>query len=159
MSVAIKPPKYTPDKDGIDHINLYSKSRTVLGRQLSNFAHSPFKHPEYGEFASVEAFYYWLSTGKSHDHLRSLYGIHAKTAGQELEKVICTNFENEIVQAIRLKIKQNPMLAQVLAESTLPLAHYYWFGIISNCKVCELPEHDYMVEALEQLRTELKKEI
>lgn len=55
MSVAIKPPKYTPDNDGITHINLYSKSRTVLGRQLSNFAHSPFKHPKYGELLCSKA--------------------------------------------------------------------------------------------------------
>jgi hypothetical protein len=50
-----------PSEDGVTHINVYSRGNTELGRLLSNFAHTPFSHPEFGEFASVEGFWYWLS--------------------------------------------------------------------------------------------------
>jgi hypothetical protein len=43
-----------PSEDGVTHINVYSRGNTELGRLLSNFAHTPFSHPEFGEFASVE---------------------------------------------------------------------------------------------------------
>ncbi len=158
MSSILTQHKYTPDKDGVDHINVMSRSRTTLGKQLSNFALSPFKHPKYGEFASIEAFYYWLSTGRRHEHLRSLYGIHAKKAGKELERVYCENFQKEIIEAICIKIKQNPALARALANNNLPLAHYYWFGTIHNCKIYNVPEHDYMIQALEELKDKLIKE-
>lgn len=46
--------KYTATTDGIDHINIYSKGKTTLGRMLSNFACTPFTHPEDGKFASIE---------------------------------------------------------------------------------------------------------
>jgi hypothetical protein len=39
-------PEYTdPTTDGIDHINIYSKGYTKLGRLLSNFTKSEFTHP------------------------------------------------------------------------------------------------------------------
>ena len=55
-----------PDNDGIDHINTYSKGKTELGKLLTNFAHTPFVHPKYGEFQSVEGFWYFKKTGYSH---------------------------------------------------------------------------------------------
>ena len=42
-----------PKLDGIEHINIYSKGKTELGRLLTNFAQTPFIHPEYGRFESV----------------------------------------------------------------------------------------------------------
>ena len=32
-----------PSKDGIDHINIYSKGKTELGKYLSNFTYAPIK--------------------------------------------------------------------------------------------------------------------
>ena len=48
-----------PENDGIDHINVYSKGKTVLGRALSNFSYSRIRIPFLGTFLSVEAFWYW----------------------------------------------------------------------------------------------------
>jgi len=48
-------------KDGIDHINLYSRGHTELGQYLSNFAYTPIQ-TEDGRFNSIEAYWYWLNT-------------------------------------------------------------------------------------------------
>jgi len=63
--------------DGVTHINIYSKGKTKLGRLLTNFAHTPFTHAEYGQFASVEGFWYWIRDGKdSHNMSRTLEEIN-----------------------------------------------------------------------------------
>ena len=117
-----------PAEECITHINLYSNSQSVLGRALSNFAHTPFTHPEYGHFESVEGFWYWLGTGKQHDVLRKLYGIEAKLEGRKYPVVHLKNFQEEIEKALRLKLEQHPRIAKALKASTLPLTHYYYFG-------------------------------
>lgn len=119
-----------PTDDGVTHINIYSKGRTTLGQWLSAFSRFPFRHPEYGHFASMEAYWYWHSTGKAHDHLRKLHGVSAKNAGSKLLKVMTDReeFQEIICQGISYKIFQNPDLKESLRQSTLPFLHYYVYG-------------------------------
>ena len=154
--VTLPPPLYGPMTEGQDHINVFSRSRLELGRMLSNFALSPFEHPVYGRFASVEAFYYWLSTGMQHQQLKSLYGYEAKQIGSKFPKVPHPSFQDEIITALRLKIEQNERLAEMLRDSRLPIVHYYYYGSINNCKVQELPEHHSMTDAIGEVRAELQ---
>ena len=107
---------HDPNLDGVDHINVYSKGKTLLGQLLSNFAYSPFCHPEHGEFNSVEAFYYWLSTGKKYHRLCCLSGHAAKFHGSKLPREHCDNFEEEIKLAIKLKIEHSELIKY--AQST-----------------------------------------
>ncbi len=103
-------------KDGVDHINIYSKGKTSLGRFLSNFVQADIE-TEDGDFASVEGYWYWLTcpsttnpdcyecegigvtaleTGPqtyfgpcnlcARDHLKTLFGNEAKTWGKALQK-------------------------------------------------------------------------
>lgn len=51
-----------PNKDGIDHINIYSKGKTALGKFLSNFTQCDVE-TKHGEFGSIEAYWYWLLAG------------------------------------------------------------------------------------------------
>ncbi len=149
--------KPDPEMDGVDHINVYSKARTELGKQLSNFAHIPFSHPAFGFFASMEAYWYWLSTGKQHDSLRRLYGATAKTAGIRLTPVKMdeTQFRNLIEDGLRLKVVQNAKLCQALRKSTLPLRHYYVYGNTPPV-VNEQRKHQWQMECLEAIRATLK---
>lgn len=98
--------------DEKNHIKVYSKAKSELGRELSNFAHTPFIYNEL-EFASVEAWWHWykLSNAKMTglfkdmnvvseeelDHLRTLDGpdvyrngeiisLGAKSEGSRLAK-------------------------------------------------------------------------
>lgn len=151
-------PKDRPDpkNDGVDHINVYSKGRTQLGRELSNFAHVPFKHPDYGFFASGEAFWYWLSTGKQHNELRRLYGATAKSVGIRLlpVKMDDATFKAMICDMLKLKVMQNRALHEAVRKSILPFRHYFvtdMAGVIN-----EPPRHRWQMECLEEIRERLK---
>lgn len=127
---------YKPQNDGVDHINVYSKGKTRLGVLASNFAHTPFKHPEHGHFASMEGFWYWLMLNKQFNDLRSLYGYRAKQYGiakraEASAAVLDTNtaeFRMEIKKALLCKFEQHDETRELLRESTLPLIHYYFWG-------------------------------
>lgn len=141
-----------PSKDGIDHINIYSKGNTQIGRRLSNFAHTPFTHPVHGKFNSVEGFIYWL--GSRDDSLRHKFGFEAKKYGQIADKNIRLDdevFKIEIKTAIRCKLTQNPGLKFMFKNDPRPLKHYYVYGN----KVVTIPKWDWIVHYLEDLKKQL----
>lgn len=147
-----------PEMDGVDHINVYSKAKTQLGHDLSNFAHVPFSHPKFGFFASMEAYWYWLGTGMQHDALRRLYGATAKTAGIRLMTVAMDQdtFRKHIEDGLRLKVVQNAKLCQALKKTTLPLRHYFVYG--TNPPVVNEPrKHHWQMECLEAIRETIKE--
>lgn len=143
---------YSSRTDGIDHINVYSKGKTELGRLLTNFAHTPFDCED-GHFESVEGYWYWLSTKV--DHLRTLYGYEAKRFGSEMKRGIkydVPDFNERIKQAIAIKILTNPMLTSMLMESTLPLVHYYEYPN----KVVPLPKYQWIMDHISEIRKDLQ---
>lgn len=152
-----KMPAYGPVTDGIDHINIYSKGRTVLGRSLTNFAPCVFRHPEYGDFNSVEGFWYWLATGKQYDDLRALSGFQAKEAGRRYPRIDIKNFKQEIRGALLCRLEADPKLKAQLAESELPFTHYYYYGNPENCKVVAQDDALWLVHQWEILRLYARK--
>lgn len=145
-------PIHLPKDDGVTHINIYSKGRTALGRELSNFAHTPFNHPKYGFFASVEAFWYYLGTGCKHQELRQLYGMSAKSVGRLLEQVPIENFEGEIEDAIVYKIEQHPRILKGILENKLPYTHYLVFGSHDYKIVDKTDDSQFMLRAIERVK-------
>jgi hypothetical protein len=139
-----------PEQDGITHINVYSKARTLLGQKLSHFAYSPFIHPVYGDFHSLEAFWHWLSTGRCHDFLRYLSGAVAKTSGGSLPKVPLDTFDVEFAQALNLRIDQDIELQQLLKHSVLPFTHYY----VMSDRVLVPSKHQWVLNVVERRRLE-----
>lgn len=125
---------YLPENDGIDHINIYSKGRTEIGRWMSNFAFTPITIPEHGKFFSIEGYWYWLGSGD--ERLRKLTGFAAKSLGRDLRgrKTLPEDeFRALISAAIRIKAEGNVRLLSELRASTLPLTHYYTFsGIVKD---------------------------
>jgi hypothetical protein len=140
-----------PENDGVDHINVYSKGLTQLGRDLSNFAPIGFNHPQYGCFASMEAYYHWVKTGMVCEELRPLFGYWAKQAAKDLPVVPHDNFESIISEGLRCKVLQNDFLAESLKASTAPLVHYYNYG----GRVVTPKGQDYQMRVLTELRDEL----
>jgi hypothetical protein len=138
-----------PTDDGVTHINVYSRGRTELGRALSNFAHTPFEHPEDGHFESVEGYWYWLSTRD--ERLRNLWGWEAKSVGRQLGGSDYRDepeFRRKVCLALDVKIDSHPDLHRMLVESTLPLAHYYEYdGVIHTPK-----KGRWVIDHLTQLR-------
>lgn len=154
--------KYTPGRplqaihDGLRHINIYSKGKTELGRLLSNLDYSPIVHPEYGKFASVEGFWYWLATGRKHDELRSLYGFEAKKHGCKLKVIKAPDFHEQIRVMLELKVQQHKHIKDLLIKSELPFEHYYYYGLPDNCKVILPNSRDWIIQQFEEIRQQLK---
>lgn len=121
---------WSPEDDGVTHINVYSKGKTELGRWLTNFATSPFEHPVHGSFVSMEGFWYWLRTGMKVDAFRTLNGWDAKKLGKVTTKVEMDQwaFQNNVKFAIRCKLLAHPKMLNKLLDTTLPLGHYYVYG-------------------------------
>jgi hypothetical protein len=143
----------------VDHLNVYSRGRTELGRLLSNFAHTPFVVPLHGEFASVEAYWYWLQCTDpvARERLRHLSGFAAKRAGRALRvpdygRANDAEFRRCIARAIREKIWHTPGLAARLHACTLPLTHYYVYG----AKVVTPPGNEWILEAIDYYRAKLQ---
>lgn len=122
------------ESDGQDHINVYSRGRTLLGRLLSNFAETPFEVPVDGRFKSVEGYWYWLSCRD--ERLRSLSGYQAKQVGREsrgTSSMHVPDFEDRILLAVNAKLAAHRDIADMLKNSFLPLKHYYEYnGIIRH---------------------------
>lgn len=146
-----------PEKDGVDHINIYSKANTELGRTLSNFAFSPI-YIEDGFFASIEAYWYWLSVPEDEplrEELRGSFGYEAKKLGRQLRGKDWNEdweFEVKIKKAIFTKVIETDGLLVAFSESDLPFKHYYVYG----GKVVEPKEGKWILEYLEDFRKIVK---
>lgn len=146
------------EKDAFEHINIWSKGKTELGRLLSNFTYSPVKHHMYGEFASIEGFWYWLSTGKKYEELRSLYGFEAKKFGCKLKVIKIDNFYEKIRSMLDYKVQQNKHLKQLLISSELPFEHYYTYGSLDNYRVVLPNSREWIIQQWEDIRHKVKQE-
>lgn len=146
-------PNYQPVDDGHTHINVYSKGATRLGRALSNFARLPFEHPLHGWFRSVEAYWYYASTGFNFDELRELSGFQAKQVGRTLpkQKIDEEAFRSLIRVALNARFQAHPWLRDELRRTDLPLTHYYFWGDRTNPKVMT-PGSFWVIEHLEYCR-------
>lgn len=142
-----------PLQDGITHCNIYSKGNTPLGANLSFFRHAPYQHPQYGYFASLEATYHWIASGKKHDSLRSMAGAAARAVGKGYDKIAIPNFHAEIADAVKFKMAQYPSLSMQLMNCTLPLVHY-WVDDHGNPIYPE--QHDWIAEIYDRLRNSLQ---
>lgn len=145
--------------DGIDHINVYSKGATGLGRELSNFS-SHRVNTHHGEFASIEGYWYWLgAAGHSRrEELRTKTGWEAKALGRELRAADWGDshaiFKLAIVYAMVSKLLLHPCVYNDLKASTLPFRHYYVYGD----KVIEPANGRWVIETWEHLRRLIQAE-
>lgn len=159
---------WNPNDDGITHINIYSKGNTKLGRFLTHFARTPFQHPVYGNFESVEGLWYFLKTGMKDNYLKSLFGYAAKEHGKKLAVVPLENFDQLINEANRIKLDTYPEIRKAIKESSIPFTHYYVFGDFNwdkgkrlwaeNSVIRESKGGKVLVSFWESIRTELQME-
>lgn len=153
-----------PAMDGVDHINIYSKGRTELGRLLTNFAHTPFVHPVYGKFESMEGFYYYLKSGGrpaceiNHtlklERLRELHGFQAKEFGRKFDRVDMPRRQwyQILFTGLVEKVRQNQNVLEMLRESELPFVHYYLYG----AKVFAPPGHAWLTDGYTCIRENIR---
>lgn len=142
--------EFGPATDGIDHINIYTKGATQLGQDLSNLANIPVEIPNVGKFRSLEGYWYFLSTGGKNPELMEMGGWDAKKLGKTLEKVEVHDFQEKIVEAMRLKVEQNPDLKHRIIESSLPFTHYYHYG--GSDMTVIYPPYPWIINGWEYIR-------
>ena len=148
-----------PQREGIDHINIYTRSSTRLGKLASNMGPVSFVHPDHGYFKTMEHFWYWLGTGKT-ESLREIENpFNVKAAGKTLPKVFVENFPEQIETAIRLKVAQSEELTRLLKENTLPFAHYYYYGTAENCVVRKAGTDRFLQDLFTKISHELNPPI
>ncbi len=147
-----------PKNDGIDHINVYSKGQTELGRFLSNFTYAPILTHE-GNFDSIEGYWYYLLApdDSAKDLLKGMSGFAAKKYGRSIG---CNDwpknddllFQAKITKAITIKISASDKYFDVFKDNKLPFAHYYVYNNIIN----EPKDGKWILEFLESLRISLQ---
>lgn len=121
-------------------INIHMFQATCyLGKALSNMARDPFICKD-GKFASIEAYWYWLSTGA--EELRPLWGWDAKKLGRELREIYCVDvvdFEHRICEAVKIKIANNPKLLEAFQKNNEQFTHtgIYHGGEVDMSTNCE----------------------
>lgn len=141
--------------DGVNHINIWHTGATELGRQLSHTTETPFIHPYFGPFNSIEGFWYYIRSETKDDKLRMMFGQEAKNYGRKLTHIWVDGFPSIIMAANFHKIDQRPELKKMFVESTLPFDHYYLFG---PGKVLVRPKvHGWLVGGFENLRRLMKE--
>ncbi|MGG4591707.1 hypothetical protein ACLPJK_25970 [Pseudomonas aeruginosa] len=139
---------YHPATDGVDHINIYTKGRTRLGRLLTNLAELALEHPVHGYFRTAEGFYYYLTTGLSDERYRVLNGFDAKRVGSQTCKVWNSTFCNEFQLGLVGKIELNEELKALLIafKPELPFTHYYHYGKGDNLKIVVPKGHVWQID-------------
>lgn len=119
--------------DSIDHLNVYSKSKTELGRMLSNFFKCQIETP-FGMFNSIEGYWQWLllPSIEDKDVLKYLHGYKAKSKAEELFRIYGREYnydENEFKHLINdaVNFKMHKYFKIILNADKfydLPLTHY-----------------------------------
>lgn len=149
---------FLPNDDGVTHINIYSRGKTELGRSLSHFAHTPFIHPFFGPFTSVEGFWYYIKSRPLDERLRTLWGAQAKMYGKNLKHCIVPHFHEIILDVNWHKCVQNEPIRQMMKKSTLPFDHYFVYGKEPLIKQVYIDNLSWLKTGFERIRQAIKKD-
>lgn len=143
-------------KDGVDHINIWDAAETELGKLLCNNSPLSFVHNILGKFYSIESFWHYIQSEERDDSIRSMYGPALKNFSRRSQSRQVKNFRAVIVDAAYQRIKQYPVLAEAMAESTLPFDCYYIDRNAGGIRV--RPNFfKWLILGFEELRTALKE--
>ncbi|MDQ5934632.1 MAG: hypothetical protein QG574_1938 [Cyanobacteriota bacterium erpe_2018_sw_21hr_WHONDRS-SW48-000092_B_bin.40] len=117
-------------------INCASCSDEEVGRQMSNFAHTPFVFRG-REYASVEGFYQGIKFPEEEKRIKiaAMHGVYARSAGKKA-KTKQTTFDGQtfmmgspehhavMKEAIRCKMEQHPEITKAfVATRPRPIIH------------------------------------
>lgn len=161
-----------PYEDGITHINVYTKGKTELGKMLSNMYKSPTRINFENEnliFNTIEGFWYFLivyyGSGLKDYRFLEFNGFKSKEEGRIKIKELNINsseikeeeyFKEEIIKALKEKVKQNKKILTEISYSNLIFKHYYFYGKEENAKVIEKNEYNWIIDVFEEIRKKMK---
>lgn len=142
-------------EEGVDHINISTKSVTEIGRWLSMLYFREFKHPVLLNFNSLQHFNYFILDADHRDELRTYEPTYSLKPhfGRVVRKKI-PNHKVLVLQAMYFKIMGSPIQVQHLIDSELPFDGYIEIeatGIRSRYE-----ESSWMVAGAEEIRAALR---
>jgi hypothetical protein len=142
-------------QDGLTHINIDRLAHTQLGVMLTHTHRSPFEHPKFGCFLSVEGYIGFIRSGGRNALHRDTFGMNARHLSQNQEMIFVQGFREFVMEANYLKIKQTPELCELFLKSTLPFDHYY---VIEKEDRIDRPHNaSWLIESFENLRKTMKR--
>lgn len=144
-------PAFDPEQDGVSHVNVFTRGRMKLGRDLSNFQECNIEHPYFGRFRTLEGLWHYLKTGRSEELFRVMNGHDSRKKGKDMESFHYPLFTKMFKLGMVEKLAKNPQLQQELIKNTLPLVHYYNFRGTIHVP----PRHEWQIEFWQTLRETL----
>jgi hypothetical protein len=142
--------------DGVDHINISTRSATEFGIILDQFQNTPFEHPVYGFFSSIEAMWQYLRSANKDNRIRTIVGYRAKPNNDSNNFIHVDDFRYIIMNATWHKIQQYPVIYQEMKDSTLPFDMYFLYK--NNPKVrIRTKAAFWMVMGMEEIRKSIKE--
>lgn len=148
--------------DGIDHIRIDNRAKTLLGRMMDSQYISPFLHPKLGPFNTTEGFWFYISMEKPDERLRQLNGHECRKLIRELRdkgqltRCWVNHFDRHISYANWLKITSNAQLLRALQSSKLPFRMYYVLETEGTAKLIESEKLFWVITVLEDVRAKVK---
>jgi len=148
---------WSMETEGIDHLNMWSKSKYEIGRFLSNFKECPVETPD-GLFQSIEGYWGFLSVKEEYrEPFRTYSGVLAKKKKQECVKahggVFDPDFEKKIEMAVRNKLESHKdFILQNRELLSLSIVHYYEFD---NRIMDETEKFDWWVNVVRKKVSEI----
>lgn len=140
--------------DGVDHIRIDVQGQTKLGRLLATFSRTPFKHPYFGPFISMEGFIQYVRSVEKPDALRRAGGVAAKALGKTLTQSNDGEWKSAVKDAMWFKVEQSEEIMYLMRTSELPFENYYVHG---PGKIRIRPSHsDWQLETYENIRRMVK---
>lgn len=144
-------PAFDPSDDGVKHINVYTRGRTALGRNLSNFQECNIEHPHFGHFRTLEGLWYFLKTGCKDEMLRVMNGHDSRRHGAKLPAVHYPLFNKMFKLGMVEKLDKNLQLQRDLVQNELPLVNYSNY----QGRVIVTPRMEWQLEFWQTLRQTL----
>lgn len=144
-------------KDGEDHINIWDRATTPMGKLLANRTELKFTHEIFGNFSNVEAFWYYIRSEERDDRIRVMTGEAVRRFAGKLHTVRVPNFKAIIMDTNWQKITQYPDLAQSIKESELPFECYYYYKRNGGVRI--RPSFAFwLIKGFDEIRAALKED-
>lgn len=121
----VQPNKFS--KEGLDHINISSKSLTRLGKMLDPSYGKVIYYPGIGKFSSVLNLWYWVMSDPLDDSLRNLSGHKLTNKIKSINTKRVYHFKAIIAYATYLKLKEYPDILEeirTLRDDIVFLSYY-----------------------------------
>ncbi|AXH71013.1 hypothetical protein [Vibrio phage BONAISHI] len=171
---------FLPQTEGVDHINIYTKSNTELGRILTNmyWMDPPVRMGHHGLFRTIEGWWYYvkitqllgdkywndkrevlfdMQVGKGFEVKKIARKIISNIDPKKLKRWDHHKHKSMMLMAFQAKLNALPELQRLLKESTLPFDHYYVYGTGEKAIRREADErHAWQIAAWTKLREGLQ---